>query len=56
MKKPKGPQAGGRFEDWLKDEGLYEEVMKASVKRVLAWQLERTMVKGMTAKAAKAKS
>ena len=36
MTKPKNPQIGGIFEDWLKDEGILAEVTTASIKRVLA--------------------
>ncbi|MFT3820166.1 MAG: helix-turn-helix transcriptional regulator [Rubrivivax sp.] len=43
MSKRKNPRLGGLFEDWLKEEGLHEEVSTASVKRVLAWQLEQAM-------------
>ena len=39
----KNPQIGGLFDDWLKAEGLHEEVTTASIKRVLAWQLEEAM-------------
>lgn len=35
---------GGLFEDWLKEEGIHESVQTASVKRVLAWQLEQAMM------------
>ncbi|CAN5145435.1 hypothetical protein BH11PSE9_BH11PSE9_37400 [soil metagenome] len=55
MKKPKNPQVGGRFEDWLKEEGLHEEVTTASVKRVLAWQLGLAMAEGKITKTAMAK-
>ena len=34
---------GSAFEDFLKDEGVYEETTAAAVKRVLAWQLEQAM-------------
>lgn len=37
-------QIGGLFEDWLKEEGIHESVQTASVKRVLAWQLEQAMM------------
>ena len=35
---------GGLFEDWLKEEWIHESVQTASVKRVLAWQLEQAMM------------
>jgi predicted XRE-type DNA-binding protein len=34
---------GDRFDDFLKDEGLYEECTEAAIKRVLAMQLEDLM-------------
>ena len=34
---------GSTFEDFLKDEGVYEETTAIAVKRVLAWQLTRAM-------------
>jgi antitoxin HicB len=39
----KSPRIGGLFEDWLKEEGIHEEVTTASVKRVLAWQLRQAL-------------
>ncbi len=42
MTKKKG-QIGSSFEDFLKEEGLYEETRATAVKRVLAWQLEQAM-------------
>lgn len=50
MSKRKHPQIGETFDDWLKDEGLYEEVTTASVKRVLAWQLRQAMESGKLSK------
>ena len=43
MTKRKNPQIGPRFEDWLKEEGIYEQATIASIKKVLAWQLEQAM-------------
>jgi antitoxin HicB len=34
---------GSSFEDFLKEEGAYEETMLHAVKRVLAWQIEQAM-------------
>lgn len=42
MSKQNG-QIGSTFEDFLKDEGVYEETTAIAVKRVLAWQLKRAM-------------
>ena len=41
-KKIKG-KIGSSFEDYLKDEGIYEETAAHAVKRVLAWQIEQEM-------------
>ena len=43
MTKRKNPQIGPRFADWLKEEGIYEQATTASIKKVLAWQLEQAM-------------
>lgn len=34
---------GSSFDDWLKEEGLYEEVTAVAIKRVLARQINREM-------------
>ena len=34
---------GGLFDDFLKEEGIYEEVQATAIKRVLEWQLEQAM-------------
>ena len=34
---------GSSFDDWLKEEGIYEEVTAAAIKRVLARQIEQAM-------------
>ena len=36
MTKHKNPHIGGRFDDWLKDEGMYEEAASATTKKVVA--------------------
>lgn len=43
MRIRKNPQIGPLFEDWLKEEGIHEDVTNASIKHVLAWQLEQAM-------------
>jgi hypothetical protein len=32
---------GSSFDDFLKEEGIYEEVTATAIKRVLAWQADR---------------
>jgi len=34
---------GSKFDDFLKEEGTYEEVQSIAIKRVLAWQIEEAM-------------
>lgn len=34
---------GSSFESFLKEEGIFEEVDEAAIKRVLAWQIEQEM-------------
>ena len=36
---------GSDFDDFLKDEGIQEEVTAAAIKRVIAWQLAEAMKK-----------
>ena len=43
MTKRKNPHVGGLFEDWLKEEGLYEATTNAAIKKVVAWQIEQAM-------------
>ena len=37
------PRFGSSFDDWLKEQGIYEEVTAHAIKRVLAWQIEQAM-------------
>ena len=37
------PHIGGSLDDFLKEEGLYEDASHYAVKRVLAWQVEKAM-------------
>lgn len=41
--KPKNPHLGSSFDEFLKAEGIYENVQTTAIKRVLASQLEQTM-------------
>ena len=43
MRKRKNHHIGGRFDDWLKEEGIYEETTNASIKKVVAWQIQQAM-------------
>jgi len=37
------PHIGTSLEDFLKEEGIYEDATNFAVKRVLAWQVEKAM-------------
>jgi predicted XRE-type DNA-binding protein len=37
------PHSGSRFDDFLKDEGIFDEVQAKALKRALAEQLEESM-------------
>jgi len=37
------PHIGSSLEDFLKEEGIYEEATNYAVKRVLAWQVQKAM-------------
>lgn len=42
---------GSRFDDFLKEDGSYEEIQAVAIKRVLAWQIEQAMKEKHIAKA-----
>lgn len=41
----KRASVGSSFDDFLRDDGAYEETQAVAIKRVLAWQLEQEMQK-----------
>lgn len=49
------PHVGSDFDDFMKEEGLYDEAQAIAVKRVFAFQLERDMRKAQLTKAAMAR-
>lgn len=51
MSKRKNAAIGSLFDDFLKDEGIYEETQAAAIKRVLARQIERAMKEQKISKA-----
>ncbi|HEV2272615.1 MAG TPA: hypothetical protein VGR96_00540 [Acidobacteriaceae bacterium] len=51
----KDVHSGSSFDDFLTEEGLYEEVESAAIKRVLAWQFEQEMERQQKTKRAMAK-
>ena len=50
MTKRKNPHWGSTLDDFLKEEGLYEEVTAGAIKRVVAWQLNEAMKKNKMTK------
>jgi antitoxin HicB len=45
----RNPHIGSSLDDFLKQEGLFEDATNHAVKRILAWQVERAMQEqGMT--------
>ncbi len=55
MTKRKNPHRGGRFEDYLAEDGLLEEATLAATKRVLAWKIAVLMKKKRVSKTALAR-
>jgi predicted XRE-type DNA-binding protein len=37
------PHFGSSFEDFLKEEGIYDEATAHAIKRVVTWQIEQAM-------------
>jgi hypothetical protein len=54
-RKKKNPHLGSSFDDFLKEEGIYEEVTANAMKRVLAWQIAQAMKKQRVTKSTMAK-
>ena len=46
---------GSSFDDWLREEGFYEEATAAAVKRVLARQIQQEMTENKLSKSEMAK-
>lgn len=53
--RPSNPHIGSDFDDFLREEGVYDDAEAIAVKRVLAHQLERSMQKAQLTKSAMAK-
>lgn len=50
-RKTKNPHIGSRFEDFLAEEGILDEVTAAAQKRVVSWQLAQLMQRQKISKA-----
>ena len=55
MNKKKNPHRGSKFEYYLAEEGLLEEINATATKRVLVWQITQAMKKQRVTKSALAK-
>lgn len=55
MTTKKNPHLGSKFDDFLAEEGLLEEVTATAMKRVLAWQIAQLMKKQRMTKSVMAK-
>jgi antitoxin HicB len=55
MTKKRNPHIGSSLDDFLKEEGLFEELQVQTIKEVVAWQLEQAMKKKRVSKASLAK-
>ena len=51
----KNKHEGSSFDDFLKEDGIYEECTASALKKVLAWQLEEEMKKQNVTKTMMAK-
>jgi predicted XRE-type DNA-binding protein len=55
MSKKRNPHLGSSLDDFLKEEGTFEELQVQAIKEVVAWQLEEAMKKRQVSKARLAK-
>lgn len=55
MAKKKNPHEGSSFDDFLSEEGIYDEVNTAAIKRVLTWKIEQAMKRQHITKTAMAR-
>lgn len=55
MSKRRSPHVGSTLDDFLKEEGILEELRVQAIKEVVAWQLEEAMKKKRVSKASLAK-
>jgi len=51
----KNKHIGGNFDDFLREEGMLEEVEAAALKKIVAWQLEEALKKNSVTKTEMAK-
>ena len=51
----KNPRSGSNFDDFLKEEGIYEDVQNTAIKKVLSAKLEAAMIEKKISKTEMAK-
>jgi hypothetical protein len=51
MRKKRNRHIGSSLDDFLKEEGIFEELQVQAIKEVVAWQLAETMKKKQVSKA-----
>ena len=50
MKKKRNPHIGSSLDDFLKEEGIFEETRAIAIKDALAWQVQQAMDAGKISK------
>jgi antitoxin HicB len=55
MSKKRNPHMGSGLDDFLKEDGTFEDLQVQAIKEVVAWQLEEAMKKKNVSKAGLAK-
>jgi antitoxin HicB len=55
MSKKRNPHMGSSLDDFLKEDGTFEELQVQAIKEVVAWQLEEAMKRKQVSKARLAK-
>ena len=50
MKKKRNPHIGSSLDDFLKEEGIFEETRAIAIKEALAWQVQQAMDAGKISK------
>jgi antitoxin HicB len=50
MKRKRNPHIGSSLDDFLKEEGIFEETRAIAIKETLAWQVQQAMDAGKISK------
>ena len=54
-RKKVNPHIGANVDDWLREDGIHEDVTARAIKKVLAWQVEQAMKEQGLSKSAMAR-